>query len=63
MQLRIFCLPICCLEGVELLHVREQTQTDDGSEQGTEENIWTQAEYVTGGWRKLHNGEPNDLYS
>jgi hypothetical protein len=30
---------------------------------GAQENVWTEEDEVTGGWRKLHNEELHDLYS
>jgi hypothetical protein len=30
---------------------------------GAKENIWTENDEVTGGWRKLHNEELHNFYS
>jgi hypothetical protein len=43
--------------------IKGGTQTEGVWEQGAEEDIWTEEEWVTGEWRRLHNKELHDLYS
>jgi hypothetical protein len=38
--------------------IKEGTWTE-----GVEDEIWTEEDEVTGGWRKLHNEELRDLHS